>query len=252
MKKIRVRVVFFDLDGTLVWVPGNSQADWVQKTLNRFGFYPTKEALVRAYKIAEQRWHQQVQPTMGFTSESFTEWNKMILEELGIQVELIKMAKQIQNYWNTPADQLFADVTETLETLKQKEFRLGIVTHRPSEGVEHFLKKHNLAHYFEWKTNPSAVAPHGKLDRALWEPLLKSARIRADEALHIGDDFETDVRGARRAGLHAVWIDRTELAGKLYLGRLSLTRSTDHAPSHEQACAKVGDLKQLIELIEVS
>jgi HAD superfamily hydrolase (TIGR01549 family) len=248
--RIAVRVIFFDLDGTLVWVPGNSQAEWVQKTLNRFGFFPTTEELSRAYKIAEKRWHEAVRPIKGFTSESFTEWNKMILEELGIQGDLTKIAGQVQNYWNSPSDRLFADVPATLESLKKQGIRLGIVTHRPAEGIDHFLKTHGLERYFEWRTNPNSQAPHGKLDKALWEQLLESAGVSPNEALHIGDDFETDVRGARRAGLHAIWIDRTELAGKLYPGRLSLSASTKHAPANEQPCARIGDLSQLAEIVK--
>ncbi|MBI3659712.1 HAD family hydrolase [Candidatus Acetothermia bacterium] len=250
MKKMKVRVIFFDLDGTLVWVPGNSQAEWIAKTLKDFGFSPATEALERAYHISEKRWQETVRPTKGFTSESFTEWNRIILEELEIKGNLTEIAKQIQKYWNNPADQLFTDVPETLETLRRQDIRLGIVTHRPSEGIDYFLKKHGLAPYFEWKANPNSKAPHGKLDKTLWEPLLKSAEVSPDQALHVGDDFETDVRGARRAGLHAVWIDRTELAGKLYPGRLTLTAPTEHAPAHEQPCARIGDLKQLTELVQ--
>ncbi len=248
--KMKIRVVFFDLDGTLVWVPGNSQAEWIQKTLHRCGLRPTSEALERAYKIAERRWHEAVQPTLGFTSESFTEWNCLILEELGVSGDRKAIARQVQSYWNTPADELFSDVPETLEDFRKNGIRLGIVSHRPAEGIDFFLNKHDLAAYFEWKAYPNSRAPHGKLDRALWEPLLRFAGVSPSEALHVGDDFETDVRGARRAGLHAVLIDRRELAGKLYPGRLSLPSSTHHAPPHEQPCARIGSLTQLIELVE--
>ena len=30
--------------------------------------------------------------------------------------------------------------------------------------------------------------------------------------MHVGDDIELDVRGARAAGLHAVWMNRTSHA----------------------------------------
>jgi HAD superfamily hydrolase (TIGR01549 family) len=247
--KMKIRVVFFDLDGTLVWVPGNSQAEWIEMTLHRFGIRPTREALERAYKIAERRWHEAIQPTLGFTSESFTEWNCLILEELGVDGDRKTIARRVQSYWNTPSDQLFPDVIETLEDLRKNGIRLGIVSHRPAEGIDFFLNKHGLAAYFEWKAYPNSRAPHGKLDQALWEPLLKSAGVSPNEALHVGDDFETDVRGARRAGLHAVLIDRLELAGKLYPGRLSLSPSTNHAPAQEQPGARIGSLRELQEIL---
>jgi phosphoglycolate phosphatase-like HAD superfamily hydrolase len=37
---MRVRVIFFDMDGTLVWVPGGGQADWIAEKLKDAGIEP--------------------------------------------------------------------------------------------------------------------------------------------------------------------------------------------------------------------
>ena len=40
----------------------------------------------------------------------------------------------------------------------------------------------------------------------------EKAGVSPDEVLHIGDDLEVDVRGARAAGLNAAWLRRPELS----------------------------------------
>jgi len=54
----------------------------------------------------------------------------------------------------------------------------------------------------------SAMVGARKPDRALFEAALALAGCSADEAVHVGDSLENDVRGARAAGIRAVLVDR--------------------------------------------
>lgn len=246
---MQVRVIFFDLDGTLVWIPGQKQADWFVQILQNFGVSPDPQLLERAYHDAEQRWQSQIRPKLGFSSASFTEWNRMILEELGLNGNLRDLAERIQRYWESPPDQIFPEVPAALAELKRRGIRLGIMSHRPLAGIAYTLQRHSIKSYFEWLASPDAVdAPQGKLDGALWAKLLRSAGAGPNQAIHVGDDFETDIRGPRRAGLHAVWIERPELKGRFYPGRLS-PHCTNHIPANEHACAHIADLQQLVNLV---
>jgi HAD superfamily hydrolase (TIGR01549 family) len=246
---MHVRVIFFDLDGTLVWVPGNGQADWFSQAIQKLGLSPDRDALAQAYQRAQQHWQREVRPRLGFSTESFIEWNYLILHELGLDGDLSHTAEEIQRYWESPADQLFPEVPEELEKLRQRGIQLGIVSHRPMAGIEHTLRKHRLTEFFRWRASPDSTGiAHGKLDRAFWHPLLKATGVRSEEALHVGDDFETDIRGARRAGLHAVWIERPELADRFFPGRLGIG-VPNNMPPGEHPCARVADLRQLTELV---
>ena len=55
----------------------------------------------------------------------------------------------------------------------------------------------------------SAMVGARKPDRTLFEAALALAGCSADEAVHVGDSLENDVRGARAAGIRAVLVDRT-------------------------------------------
>ncbi|MDZ4773419.1 MAG: HAD-IA family hydrolase [Planctomycetota bacterium] len=57
----------------------------------------------------------------------------------------------------------------------------------------------------------SAIERLEKPDATIFERALAQSGVRADEALHAGDDFEKDVLGAQRVGIRAVLVDH---AGK--------------------------------------
>jgi putative hydrolase of the HAD superfamily len=55
-----------------------------------------------------------------------------------------------------------------------------------------------------------AAHSHGgsKPDPAFFHLACRELGCAPDEVVHLGDDIELDVRGARGAGLHAVWVNR--------------------------------------------
>jgi putative hydrolase of the HAD superfamily len=62
----------------------------------------------------------------------------------------------------------------------------------------------------------ATIAAHthgaGKPDPALLHTACRALDCAPAEVVHIGDDIELDVRGARGAGLHAVWMNRASHA----------------------------------------
>ena len=69
------------------------------------------------------------------------------------------------------------------------------------------MRRIGLGHYF--KATISAHA-HGvsKPDAALFHIACRELACAPEEVLHVGDDIELDVRGARAAGLQVVWMNR--------------------------------------------
>src|SRR5918992_1584211 len=58
----------------------------------------------------------------------------------------------------------------------------------------------------------ASIASHthgaSKPDRALFHIACRELGCAPEDVVHLGDDIELDVRGARGAGLHAVWMNR--------------------------------------------
>lgn len=105
-----------------------------------------------------------------------------------------------QNFWrNGP---VFEDAESFIKTCG---LPVCVLTNNAASYVEENLAKHGI--------HPAAVAsaeevraykPH----REIFEHALEILGIRADEAVHIGDSYESDALGAERAGISAVLIDR--------------------------------------------
>jgi putative hydrolase of the HAD superfamily len=48
---------------------------------------------------------------------------------------------------------------------------------------------------------------------AIFERTLAALRVRAEEVVHVGDDVDADVTGAKAAAMHAVWYDTGKWTG---------------------------------------
>ena len=70
------------------------------------------------------------------------------------------------------------------------------------------LESIGLAHHFSFSLSASA---HGsaKPDPAIFLAACTALNVAPEDAVYVGDDILLDVQGAQRAGLRAVWLNRT-------------------------------------------
>ncbi|HYH40431.1 MAG TPA: HAD family hydrolase [Burkholderiales bacterium] len=101
--------------------------------------------------------------------------------------------------------ELYPEVLACLERLSA-EYRIASLSNGNA-----CLVKIGLDHLFH-----ATIAAHthgaSKPDPALFHVACRELGCAPEEVVHLGDDIELDVRGARGAGLHAVWINRTSHA----------------------------------------
>jgi putative hydrolase of the HAD superfamily len=97
--------------------------------------------------------------------------------------------------------ELYPEVRACLERLSA-QYRIASISNGNA-----CLVQIGLDHLFH-----AAIAAHthgaSKPDPALFHLACRELGCAPDEVVHLGDDIELDVRGARGAGLHAVWINR--------------------------------------------
>jgi putative hydrolase of the HAD superfamily len=126
---------------------------------------------------------------------------------------------------------LYPEVEEVLRSLKERKFILGMVSNWDSRLLK-LSKGLGIDAYFDFKVI-SAVFGAAKPDPRIFKEALKQANVRADEAVHIGDSLEDDIRGAHLAGIQSIWLDRS--------GRhASLTKD------HQEFVTVIKDLRELI------
>jgi putative hydrolase of the HAD superfamily len=92
------------------------------------------------------------------------------------------------------------------------------------------LETIGLAHHFQFSLSASA---HGsaKPDPAIFLAACAALGVAPQEAVYVGDDILLDVQGAQRAGLRAVWLNRT-----------GSTRHLEHGVAPDAICRDMHEL----------
>lgn len=144
------------------------------------------------------------------------EWWPELLAELRLKREMPRQITEelTQLYWTTysSADNPYADAEPTLSYLKQKGYKLGLVTDTDGKpGIKSKRLKHlDFIGLFDVvvisgedtsKTKPSP------------EPFLLAASklgLHPSECVVVGDKPFTDIKGGKAAGMRTIWIKRRE------------------------------------------
>lgn len=101
---------------------------------------------------------------------------------------------------------VFEDVLPTLGALRARGLRLGVISNW-DERLRGLLEALGLAPHFELIVVSCEVGAL-KPERAIFEAALRGLALPPEAVLHVGDDFEADVEGARAAGLRALHLVR--------------------------------------------
>jgi putative hydrolase of the HAD superfamily len=103
---------------------------------------------------------------------------------------------------------LFDDVPAALEALRVRGLRLGLITNNDGVHQREKLAAVGLGEQFD------AIVISGEVGVPKPRPEIFVAACAAlgvepAQALHVGDNLDADYRGARDAGLAAVWLNRS-------------------------------------------
>jgi putative hydrolase of the HAD superfamily len=99
--------------------------------------------------------------------------------------------------------EMFEGVPQALSALRER-CRLVIVTNGPVELQEAKLAKFGLREMVDRVVISEAIGMR-KPEPAIFHHACSLVNVTPDEAIHVGDSPELDVKGASEAGLTAVW-----------------------------------------------
>lgn len=101
--------------------------------------------------------------------------------------------------------EVFPGVVEVLKYLKERGYRLGIVTSGPRYQVLK-LKVSGIYRYFDvvvTRDDVGSIKPEPRIFLAALEKL----KISPKDAVMVGDSLEQDILGAKGVGMKSVWIN---------------------------------------------
>ena len=111
-------------------------------------------------------------------------------------------------YWHYPPSALHTDVVPTLTNLRDAGYRLGVIANQPSQ-VRLAMERDGLVPFFEVWGVSDDLGLH-KPDPALFRRTLELAGVEGGRTVMVGDRLDYDMRPARVAGMHTVWLLRGE------------------------------------------
>jgi HAD superfamily hydrolase (TIGR01549 family) len=215
----RFAAVIFDLDGTLRHdAPSETETSFDFAV--KLGAQDSPELRRSALEWVHYYWAQSPELAEdlkrfdGQLSQDFwVLYTGRSLEQLGCSSEQAKLlAPQVLKLMDeeyTPEDLIIEDVHTTLNTLKNKGLRLGVVSNR-SRAFCDVLDKHNLTDYFDL-TLAAGEINTWKPDPRIFTYAANSLQIEPGDALYVGDNYYADFVGARQAGMVAVLFDPRQI-----------------------------------------
>jgi HAD superfamily hydrolase (TIGR01509 family) len=185
-------VVFLDVGGVMYRDEGYREA--LRRALRELDGEFTDEAFDREYRALRR-------------SQSGSFRTGLTRAFLGPDGDVDEVERRAERWWRYTGDDLEPDVLPTLRALEPR-YRLGVIANQPS-AVREAMRRDGLDAFFDvWAV--SADVGFDKPDPRLFAHAVDAAGVEPGRAAMVGDRLDYDVRPARRAGMHAVWVLRGE------------------------------------------
>ncbi len=198
--------IFFDLDHTL-WDFNTNTKLTFDEILAKLDLYkkgiPDIDAFLFVYsKHNKALWDQYKRGEIEKELLSYHRF-ELTLEEFGIQnVEIAKMIAEDYILLSPTKTELIPDSIKVLEYLSSK-YALGLITNGFDEIQFIKIEKAGLNPFFNWIVT-SEEAGSKKPDPAIFNYALEKAGANAATSLYVGDEPETDILGAKLAGIDQI------------------------------------------------
>ncbi|QIA07298.1 YjjG family noncanonical pyrimidine nucleotidase [Draconibacterium halophilum] len=119
---------------------------------------------------------------------------------------------------------LMPGAIELLDFLKKKKVKLFIITNGFKEVQHRKMQRSGLAPYFD-KVFISEEVKCPKPGKQIFEHAIKSANAKKTNSLMVGDDWDSDIRGALNFGIDAVYYNPLKQPVDIIIGGVKIINS---------------------------
>ncbi len=221
----QITTIFLDAVGTLFGIKGSVGQIYGQ-VARRYGVERDPQELDRAFyqafksapaplfpntdpsqlaRLERDWWRQIVVQTFGQTFDQTFDQQ----ESPGPFSDFEAFFTEVFDLFATPQPwQIYEETFDTLRALQDRGLKLGIISNFDTR-LTTILTALNLDPFFSTVTI-STQTGWAKPQAQVFQIALHQAQTSASEALHVGDSFSMDYKGAKQAGLWALWLDREQ------------------------------------------
>jgi len=230
-----IKAVFFDLGGTLLIMRRDQIFHRVLAEQHR---EVSLERVHSAYVKIESSWlsvygNRAITPEE--TTEAYRRKDAQVFLELfpdATSEEAERVSSVSRKRWpqleKTIPFELYSDAKPVLKKLKRDGYALGLVSNALPD-TNQIVEALGLKHYLG-SVVISGVVGFSKPHPEIFRIALRETGVDPQEAVHVGDVFDSDVVGARNAGITGVLIDRDS-------SQIGID------------CPRIGDLREIYKFI---
>lgn len=222
----RVTAVLFDLDDTLLDWSGQTShfSDIFRPHVNNIYTHladdghvlPAREDFFQCYTdTIIAHW---AEAKKEFTGVNFGNALTDCFTQTGLDTETIDLTAVMRAYNCTPIPgvTLFDDTIPVLESLRQQNYKIGLVTNSmlPMWMRDAELRAYNIIDYFDARIT-SGDAGYMKPHPEIYNQMLTALEITPDQAVFIGDRPGNDIAGANAVGITSILMSPPHLNHQL-------------------------------------
>jgi len=193
-EKKMIRAILFDFDDTL----GNREV-YTYKTFEK----RLKELNISLDEVEKEALIQHI-----LIMDQFGDVNKNYVRDTVLKTYGIDLGKDFDAWWKQHQFEnviLFQDAIEVLTYLRNKGYKLGIITNGSSYTQNKKLEYTNVLSYVDAKIVSDDVGI-AKPDPRIFIQMAEKLGVKAEECAFVGDMFHRDILGAKRAGMRPIWM----------------------------------------------
>ena len=206
---MRYKAIFIDIDDTILdYIPCCREAfDRALEALNA----SSTDELFDIFFTISGRLFSEAKHGLHTIAEVMELYPKEFIATIGYPPEAVDPFKHaFRAAWGT-THTLVPGAKETLETLHKKGYRLFAASNSFGHLQRSRLEHAGVLHLFE-DTYISMDIGYDKPDVRFYEEALRRCGLQPNEVLMIGDSMTTDVLGAQKAGIDALYFDRATMS----------------------------------------
>ncbi|MEZ5100440.1 MAG: HAD family hydrolase [Thermoleophilia bacterium] len=209
-----LRAVVFDLDDTLADLSGAERLAWASVSRVIEELVPEVDIAAfraRYVEVADGHYERFVAGEIDFRGYRYERLEDALAPWRPLDDDLflaysVEKRRIIEELWPV------IDAAPTLDLLRARGLRIGVLTNGPSAMQRRKLEVIGLAGHVDAVAISEEIGV-GKPDPAAYAHALAALGVEAPETAMVGDSLVNDVEGALAAGLGgAVWVTRRETA----------------------------------------
>lgn len=213
-----IKAIFFDWFNTVAhYDPPREELH--SQACHEFGVEVSPDALIRGLLAADKFFFKENSNSqIGNRSqeeqaEIYYRYEVILLTEVGVKANkelILKIMDRAHKLFKGVRFALFDDVVPTMKTLKERNLILGLLTNATKDMISVY-RELGLEPYIDVVVTSEEVG-NDKPRPPIFLAALERAGVNASEAIHVGDQYQVDIVGARGVGISPILLDRHDFS----------------------------------------